>query len=302
LVDLNDDGHDDVISGSYWPGHIFVFEGRGNGEFAKMYELEDCKGEKLHAGPPWKSKSEPQMDSLAAAPHMVDFDADGDLDLLVGNISGRVILIRNDGTRKSPKFVTERRAILGGKTPIKVPGGDAGPTTADWDGDGLFDLIVGAGDGSVWLYRNTGTAKRPAFAAGRQLIAKNPRGYQPLAYGETPKHSGGRAKVCVVDYDGDGLLDLLVGGYASIVHPDPELTAEQIAERDRLRAEQKELGQKLSAIYTQYRNDPEKRKEAMQPLNKKRMAVYQKLRKLEPRRESTGWVWLYRQKPKMESF
>jgi len=220
----------------------------------------------------------------------------------VGNIAGRVILIRNDGTRKSPKFVTERRAILGGKTPIKVPGGDAGPTTADWDGDGLFDLIVGAGDGSVWLYRNTGTAKRPAFAAGRQLIAKNPRGYQPLAYGETPKHSGGRAKVCVVDYDGDGLLDLLVGGYSSILHPEPELTAEQIAERDRLRAEQKELNEKTSAIYMQYRNDPEKRKEAMQPLSKKRMAVYQKLRKLEPRRESTGWVWLYRQKPKMESF
>src|SRR5437868_8071022 len=32
---------------------------------------------------------------------------------------------------------------------------------ADWDGDGLADLIVGCGDGSVIFYRNIGTAKEP---------------------------------------------------------------------------------------------------------------------------------------------
>lgn len=43
------------------------------------------------------------------------------------------------------------------------------PTCADWDSDGLQDLIVGEGGGgivvgSVRIYRNVGTAESPAFS------------------------------------------------------------------------------------------------------------------------------------------
>ena len=37
---------------------------------------------------------------------------------------------------------------------------DSHPIAADWDGDGKLDLLVGAGDGSVWFFRNLGTSKR----------------------------------------------------------------------------------------------------------------------------------------------
>ena len=170
-MDLDGDGRRDVLSGSYWPGDIFIFRGQPDG-FAKGEALLSTSGKKVNAGPEWKSEDEPQMDSLAAAPHAADLDGDGDLDLLVGNIAGRVILIPNTGTAAAPKFHdAARRAIEAGGTAIEVPGGDAGPFVADWDRDGALDLIVGAGDGSVWLYRNEGTLEAPRLAASRWVEA-----------------------------------------------------------------------------------------------------------------------------------
>src|SRR5262245_2878803 len=105
----------------------------------------------------------------ASAVHAADWDGDGVIDLLVGDIRGHVYLIPNEGTRQKYAFGKPRQLEAGGK-PIEVPGGDAGPFVADWDGDGKPDLLVGAGDGSVWFYRNSGTRKEPKLAAGEMLV------------------------------------------------------------------------------------------------------------------------------------
>ncbi len=300
-MDLNGDGHNDVISGSYWPGHLIIFEGQADGKFKKGYELCDKDGEKLHAGRPWQSERKPDMDSLASAPHAIDYDCDGDLDLLVGNIAGRVILIQNEGTAKKPAFGKGRTAIRAAQRDIKVPGGDAGPTTVDWDGDGLWDLIVGAGDGSVWIYRNTGTAKQPKFAVGRKLLRKSSRGYKAYNLDEQPTWHGSRVKVCAVDYNCDGLLDLLVGDFASVRHPEPNLTEEQKAERKQLRKERKECSSELTALYEKYQDDPKKRDAETKEIRERFSEIYSKLRPLEARDEPTGWVWVHLQKPTQEA-
>jgi hypothetical protein len=42
-------------------------------------------------------------------------------------------------------------------------GGHAGPLWADYDGDGLPDLLVGSLHGHVQVYRNVGTRKAPVL-------------------------------------------------------------------------------------------------------------------------------------------
>src|SRR5437588_783672 len=91
-----------------------------------------------------------------AAPFFADGDGDGDLDLLVGHIEGQVHLVINEGSKTKPSFGKDV-LLKAGNEPIKLAGGDAGPTVADWDGDGKFDLLVGTGGGGVFWFRNTGT-------------------------------------------------------------------------------------------------------------------------------------------------
>jgi hypothetical protein len=51
--------------------------------------------------------------------------------------------------------------------PIDTEVGHAAPFVADFDGDGVRDLLVGQmGEGILWVYRNIGTNAHPRYAAG----------------------------------------------------------------------------------------------------------------------------------------
>ncbi len=51
--------------------------------------------------------------------------------------------------------------------PIDTEIGHAAPCVADFDGDGVQDLLVGQFKGGVlWVYHNTGTNADPKLAAG----------------------------------------------------------------------------------------------------------------------------------------
>src|SRR5262249_42289078 len=143
-----------------------------------------------------RMKSTPEkpisITGTASAVHAVDWNGDGKIDLLVGDIGGSVYLVLNEGTAKKYAFGRGNQLQTGGK-PLRVNGGDAGPFAADWDGDGKLDLLVGAGDGSVWFYRNIGTAKEPELAAGVQLIPPSDVRYGPDAPKEPSR--GIRAKI-----------------------------------------------------------------------------------------------------------
>ena len=193
-MDFDADGTNDLISGSY-PGELYLFKGQGGGKFAKSEQIKHADGKPVKVG-------------LAAVVYAHDWDADGDLDLLVGDIEGQVHLIANDGTKR--KSANGRPQLLkAGGQPIKVSHGDAGPSVADWDGDGKADLIVGNGAGGVTWYRNTGDAKTPQLAAAQVLV--------PDVLGNGPQalagQRGTRAKVHATDWNGDGMLDLLVGDF-----------------------------------------------------------------------------------------
>ncbi|MFN0058072.1 MAG: FG-GAP-like repeat-containing protein [Planctomycetota bacterium] len=291
-MDLNADGYNDVITGSYWPGDIYLFSGKAGG-FAKGEFLKDASGKNVNGGQPWKTKDDPDMDSLAAAPHAADLDGDGDYDLLIGNFVGRVMFIENIGTKTAPKFSDQKRALQAANGDLKVEG-DAGPVAVDWNADGRLDLIVGAGDGAVRYFQNDGTPQAPKFAAGVDLLPAVKVDYEhPELEGTVPKSSGTRTKVCVTDYNGDGQLDLLVGDYASQSTPEPNLTPAQIAERDALHAERDKLSDEMGKLYEGGAKPDEA---ATKQLSDRMKEVFKKLEPLEAQHKPHGWVWLYLRK------
>ncbi|HEX5053913.1 MAG TPA: VCBS repeat-containing protein [Planctomycetota bacterium] len=297
MADLNGDGHADMISGSYWPGDISIFYGQGGGKWAAAEFAKDAEGKNANAGPPWASKNKPQMDSLAAAPWLVDWDGDGDLDLLVGNIAGHVVLLANEGGPKTPKFVRKGPIEAGGAV-LDVDNNDAGPTTADWDGDGLWDLIVGGGAGSVVFFRNEGTRTAPKFAAGVPLVKGN--GHGTLEHGQQPTAAASRCKPHVCDWNGDGALDLLVGDFASVTGAEPELSEAQKATKAKLVAERSELSQKQGKLLTRCDNDLERLtgddKKQWDAVRERIGKVYEALRPLEAENKFAGFVWVYLQR------
>src|SRR5262245_61897666 len=235
----------------------------------------------------------------ASAVHAVDWDGDGDLDLLVGEIGGGVYLIPNEGDAKKYAFGKEQQLKAGDK-PIQVPHGDAGPFAADWDGDGKVDLLVGAGDGSVWLYRNTGKPKAPQLAAGVQLVSPGENTYGADAPKEPRR--GTRAKICAVDWNGDGRLDLLVGDFATQKPDRPEPTAAEKAEHDKLRKERDEAQTRLVGLRSKLSgptkvNDKEERAKLEKEMEELYNRIQQVYEKLPPEYENHGWVWLFLRKP-----
>jgi hypothetical protein len=213
LVDFDGDGLQDILSGS-WPGELYLFRRTDDG-FAAGEILKNAGGKPINVG-------------SAAAVFASDWEDDGDLDLLVGTIEGYVHLISNEGTAGSPAWGQAVRLQADGED-IKVDHGDAGPFAADWDGDGLHDLVVGAGSGAVVWYRNTGSGETPKLAAARTLV---PDGDSSQSSDADAPSRGTRSKVCVADYNRDGRLDLLVGDFSMTQKKLEPLTDEQKAERD----------------------------------------------------------------------
>jgi hypothetical protein len=292
-VDLNGDGITDILSGSY-PGEMYLFPGKDDGTFGAAVRLKDEKGADVKVG-------------SAAAPHAFDWDGDGDLDLLVGNIDGQVWFVRNVGDAKKPVF--EKAGTLDvGEAPIRVPGGNAGPWIADWDGDGVKDLVVGCGDGSVRLYVAKRTEGLPELSKPVQLVKAGAWGGQP---GQKVEF-GVRAKVCVADWNGDGRDDLLVGDFVSGRTEPPDLTDSQREQRDRAQKASQAIGRKMSdmrlAILKEVRSEGEisdarelsqevsrrlTRKAEYRELLEKNQALWKVINKYSGKYISDGFVRVY---------
>ncbi|MGE3966395.1 MAG: FG-GAP repeat domain-containing protein [Planctomycetota bacterium] len=298
-MDLDADGRRDVLSGSYMPGHIYWFRNEGEGRYVSR-RLVDVGDRPIHAGDSSVEPDEnkPDLDGLAAAVWAVDWDADGDLDLLVGNIVGRVVLIRNEGDAKTPRFGTAREPLKAGDEVIEVHS-DAGPTMADWDGDGKVDLLVGGGDGGLRFYRNL--AERGfRFAAAVDLIAPSASNEadeaEPAEKSGEPKRPGTRLKPHVVDWNLDGKLDLLVGDFRTRLAGKLHLTDEQVARRDALREQQQKLFAELDEISQASGEDEAAVQKRVLAILEKLEPIDAALAELEPQPIPSGNVWLYLRK------
>jgi hypothetical protein len=127
-----------------------------------------------------------------------DVDGDGDLDLIIGDRTGAVWWVENVGNAKTPAWRIRQQPLV----PESARGYSA-PLLVDIDGDGDLDLLVGGGDGKLWLLRNKGTPKLPDWV----METTNFAGID-VGNGSIPAAN---------DIDGDGDLDLFVGNSRGLV-------------------------------------------------------------------------------------
>jgi hypothetical protein len=163
-----------------------------------------------------------------ATPVGFDWDGDGDTDIISGNTAGYIAFFENlsgPGVEK-PKWAAPKNLRADGKVirimagpngsiqgPCEAKWGYTTQTVADWDGDGLPDIIANSILGKVVWFKNVGTRKAPKLAAA-QPVEVEWDGPQPtLAYGWLrPKGkellTQWRTTPVAVDWNKDGLTDL----------------------------------------------------------------------------------------------
>jgi hypothetical protein len=167
-----ENGRSDLIACGEGALYFYRFTGRFTAAGAPVYRdpipvLQE--GADLYAG-------------TLPTPTTVDWNGDGVPDILVGNSEGYILFFENIGTLEEPRFLPGKRVRAGGGD-IHVQAGYAGslqglqearwgylsPNVADWNADGLPDILTGDITGNFMIYLNHGTPKHPQLAPAHPL-------------------------------------------------------------------------------------------------------------------------------------
>ena len=107
-------------------------------------------------------------------PLITDYDGDGKLDMLVGNVTGNVQFYTQTTSNALTFSFVQNLSTAGtaasiinmgnSGTNLSNSGGYAAPAVTDYDGDGLLDLFLGNGNGTVYRYEQAASATSPILS------------------------------------------------------------------------------------------------------------------------------------------
>jgi len=274
----------DLFTGSA-PGELHVFHGKEKGGYTAGATLKDKAGKAIRV-------------AGGSTVFAFDWRATGKLDLLVGSVDGFVYLIPNNGTDKKDEYGAAQKLEADGKA-IKVSQGHSHPIAAEWDKDGKPGLIVGTGAGSVLWFPNSGSRTEPKLAAAQTLVAES-----ALAANKNATLKDGQwglhAKVCAVDWNGDGWLDLLVGDSALDPAAEKKLQADLAKlEKDQAKAQEKMRALEKPPPAKETAKAKQEREKEMQDLKKLTTKIQQEQADAQKQQAKAGHghVWLFLRKP-----
>ncbi len=148
-------------------------------------------------------------------PWAVDWENDGDLDLITGGENGYISLFRNANNDTSKQFNDAERIAVNSTTynqnaraqgsyrwgPFEGSAGYTTPIVVDWDDDGDLDIVTQDAEyANTYFLENTGTRSNPSFGTARQTLTLNGGSFTHMW----------RTRPAIADYDDDGDLDLLL--------------------------------------------------------------------------------------------
>jgi len=101
-----------------------------------------------------------------------DLDGDSDLDMLVGDSSGRIYRFNNSAGEGNQLVlqIAVQPIVKDIDNNDVDPGQFSTPQLFDIDRDGLLDLLIGERNGNINYYRNAGTAQIPAYELVKDTI------------------------------------------------------------------------------------------------------------------------------------
>lgn len=205
--DFDHDGDLDLLCGEFLDGFTY-FENIGSRTHPAYTNGKRLKTE---------VGSDLRMDLQMIVPIAIDWDKDGDLDLVVGDEDGRVALIENLN-----RLTPDRTPLF--KPPIYFQqeadtlkcGALATPVGVDWDGDGDVDIVSGNTAGYIEVFENLSGPKvpQPKWAAPTKVMFGN----TPFRIMAGPNGSiqgpaeakWGYTTINVADWDQDGRLDIVL--------------------------------------------------------------------------------------------
>jgi FG-GAP-like repeat len=197
LADYDGDGRPDLIAGSdcCQAACFYVFRRLKDGGFAPRQAIKPVF--------PPEQFGRVSTDALASRVAVADLNGDGKPDVLIGGRDGKFLGVVYGPLAGKDELTVQRMWPEGQEPYPPRTRVSTNPVLADWDRDGLPDLILGLRGGErsrgVYWCRNVGTKREPKFGPSQLLVAD---------------HRGEITGLCVADWNGDGRPDLIASRMA----------------------------------------------------------------------------------------